>query len=286
MTKNWYPGHMAKTKRLISEKYDLIDIVYELIDARIPVSSKISNIDSILKNKPRLLIMTKSDLCDLEVTCEYVKHYEDKGYKVILANLNDSNIVRTIIDETNELMSSLQEKRTNKGLKEKEIRALVIGIPNVGKSTLINKLANRKVANVGNKPGITKNITWLKTNSNILLLDTPGILAPKIDSDMVFLNLASMGTIKKEILSPDEVAIHILKILNTYYPHILKERYKIDSVNIDDILLTYEAIGKNKGLLTKGGEVDETRVSELIINDIKQEYIKGITFDRRESQDD
>ena len=224
---NWYPGHMAKAKRLIEEKYSLIDIVYELVDARIPYSSKIKDIDSLLKDKPRILIMTKKDLCDLEVTNKWVKYYEEKGYKVLLINGTDKNEYKKIVDLTHEMMKDLQETRASKGIIKKEIRALVIGIPNVGKSTLINQLAQKKVASTGNMPGVTKSLVWLKTNSDILLLDTPGILWPKFEDQKIALNLASMTAIKSEILPVDEVAIHILNILDKYYPNILKMRYNI-----------------------------------------------------------
>lgn len=177
---NWYPGHMAKTKRLIKEKYNLIDVVYEVIDARMPKSSKIKDIDELLKDKPRILIMTKKDLCDLDVTKKWVKYYEELGYYVVLADLSQNNSVSEIVDLTHKITKEIQEKRENKGLTKKEIRALVIGIPNVGKSTLINRLAGRKVAVIGNNPGVTKNLSWLKTNSNILLLDSPGYFMAKI----------------------------------------------------------------------------------------------------------
>ena len=274
---NWYPGHMAKTRRLISEKYNLIDIVYELIDARMPYSSKIKDVYDLIRNKPKIVIMTKKDLCDLKVTQKWIKYYENLGSKVILVNLNNDEDYKKIIDETYKIMDSVQEKREEKGMKEKDIKALVIGIPNVGKSTLINKLANKHVTDVGNIPGVTKEVKWLKTPYNISLLDTPGILWPKINNENIAYNLASLSSIKEEVLPLDDVAVYILRMLKEYYPDILKERYKLN--NIDDIELAYEIIGKNMGAI-KNGEVDYDRVSKKIINDLKLEYVKGITFDR------
>ncbi len=277
---NWYPGHMQKTKRLIKENINLIDLVYEVIDARIPYSSKIIDIDDYLKGKPKILIMTKIDLCDLEETNKWIKYYQNKGMKVVKVDLKNKKNINEVLQITEQYKKELDKKRLEKNMKPRKIRILITGIPNVGKSTLINCLVNKKAVNVGNKPGVTKSLDWIRINDKIELLDTPGILWPKFTEEKVAFNLASLTAIKEEVLPLTEVVIYILKQLEKYYPDILKERYKIDKV--EDLDETLTTIGKNRGCLIKGGMVDYEKVYSLILNDVKNGNIKNITFDRYE----
>ena len=274
---NWYPGHMAKTKREIKENIDLIDIVYEVIDARIPKSSKNKDVDGLIKNKPRILIMTKYDLCDEENTKKWCKYYESLGYKVVLLDLIKNPNLQPILDETTKLLKELNEKRKLKGLKERKARALILGIPNVGKSTLINRLVGRKATNVGNKPGITKKLEWIRINNQIELLDTPGILWPRLDDEIVALNLASMTAIKEEILNLEEVAIYIINTMLKLYPTQIKERYNIE--NETDIVDILDKIGKKIGAI-RNHETDYEKVYTTVLKDLREGYLGRITFDR------
>ena len=276
---NWYPGHMAKTKRLIKENIDLIDVVYEVIDARIPYSSKIPNIDEFIGNKPRIIIFNKIDLCDLKETEKWMNYYNEKDYKTIALDLEHDFNMSKLVSLTDEVMKNINESRIEKGLLKKKTRVLVVGIPNAGKSTLINRLVGKKAVNVGNRPGVTKDLNWIRINENIELLDTPGILWPKLDEENVALNLATFTAIKEEILPLYDVCEYALRTISKYYPDILKERYKIDEIN-DDFIETLEAIGRKRGCIIKGNEVDYDKVIGIIMSDIKQGVIKGVTFDR------
>lgn len=277
---NWYPGHMAKTKRLMKEKLALIDIVFELVDSRIPYSSKILDLDDIIKNKERILIFTKSDLCDMEETKKWMTYYQDQGYTVLIMDLLSNPSMNEIINATNEALTELNEKRSKKGLKPRKSRAMVVGIPNVGKSTLINRLAGKKAVSIGNKPGVTKSLDWIRVNKDVELLDTPGILWPKFEDQNIALNLASMTAIKEEVLPIDLVVTHILTMLNNYYNDILRSLYKIDEIDTENIENTLTIIGENRGLVSKGNVVDLDKVMMTIINDVKSERLKGVTFDR------
>lgn len=277
MAINWYPGHMAKTKREIKEKLDLIDIVFEIIDARIPKSSKNIDVDSLIKNKPRVLIMTKLDLCDEVETKKWIKYYEEKGYKVIALDLINNPNLNLIYNETSKLQNELNKKRHEKGLKERRIRALIVGIPNVGKSTLINRLVGRKATNVGNKPGITKQLEWIRINNELELLDTPGILWPKFEDQEAALNLAAMTAIKEEILDIEEVAIYIINTMLKLYPDNIKNRYNLTDTS--DIVIILDQIGKKIGAI-RNKETDYDKVYATILKDLREGYLGKVTFDK------
>ena len=276
---NWYPGHMAKTKRLIKENLKDIDIIYELVDSRIPTSSKIQEIDELIKDKPKVLVMSKYDLCDKQETNKWIKYYEGLGYNVIKMDIEHDFDKKIFIKTTKEILKEKDELRLSKGMEKRKYRVLIIGVPNVGKSTLINRLVGKKATNVGNQPGITKDVSWIRIDDDLELLDTPGILWPKIDVGNTAYNLASFTAIKEEVLPLNRVAIYILETLEKYYPNKLEERYGFNSLD-EDIVVNLDIIGKKRGCLIKGGEIDYDKVITIIINDIKNGYINGITFDR------
>ena len=274
---NWYPGHMAKTKREIKEKIDLVDVVVHVIDARIPKSSFIKDIDEFTKGKEKIILMSKYDLCDVVETNKWKAYYEDLGYKVILKT---DSVKKDLINAINQVMKSVNEKRKKNGLLPKKAKIMIVGVSNVGKSTLINKIVNKKATQVGNKPGVTKNISMIKINNEIDLIDTPGVLWPKFDDKDTALNLASMTIIKEEVIPLDEVAIHILEILSKYYPDKLKSNFGLEFFDTESLEENYLKISKYKNIPLISGEVDYDKINYLIINSIKNETIKGITFDR------
>lgn len=276
---NWYPGHMAKAKREIKEKLNLIDIVFEVIDSRIPYSSKNIDLDDLTSSKPRILIMTKMDLCDINKTNLWKKYYEEKGYTVIMLDLISNQNINIIFDKIKPVVEEINNKRKSKGLKERKIRALIIGIPNVGKSTLINRLVRKKATNVGNKPGVTKNLEWIRISDKLELLDTPGILLPKLDNEMVAYNLASMTAIKEEVLDLEDIAIYIIKKMLKEYKDNLVSRYNLNEDK--DIVSILDQIGKRIGAV-QNNETDYDRVYRKVIKDLQEGYLGRVTFDNIE----
>ena len=273
---SWYPGHMAKTKREIKEKIDLIDIVFEVVDARIPYSSKNKEIEEMTKGKPRVIVMTKIDLCDNDKTNKWIKYYEDRDYIVIPIDLINNPNTKIIFDKIKPLVDEINNKRKSKGLKERKARILIMGVPNVGKSTLINRLVGRKATNVGNRPGVTKNLEWIRINEKVELLDTPGILWPKLDEEEVAYNLASMTAIKEEVLDSEDIAIYIIKKLLSDYPDNIINRYSLTKT--EDIVDILDEIGKKIGAF-RNSETDYDRVYKRVIKDLQDGYLGKITFD-------
>ena len=279
---NWYPGHMAKTKREIGEKLNLIDLVYEIVDARIPLSSRIEEVDNIIKSKPKIIIMTKYDLCDKAETDNIISYYERLGNDVVPVDLITGANIKKVIAVSEKYQKIENEKRAKKGLKPRGLRVLVLGIPNVGKSTFINTIAGKKKTVVGNKPGVTKQLSWIKVNKDIDLLDTPGILWPKIENQEQAKKLALFSSIKEEILPKEELAIYALEILSKLYKDRVEERYGV-TYNNNDIVEILDTIGTKRGCLERGGIVSYEKVYNLILQDIKNNNFGNITLDRKDS---
>lgn len=274
---NWYPGHMAKAKKEIKEKLDFIDIVYEIIDARMPLSSRIP-LDEFTKNKEKIIIVTKYDLCDKTRTDEILKKLPEEHILTFDLKSSNKQDINNLIKLTNAILKPLNDQRVKKGLKPRTFRALVVGAPNVGKSTLINRIRGKNVQITGNKAGITKSLTWIKISNTIELLDTPGILYPKITSKEVGFNLASLASINENILNKEEISNYIITTLKNNYPSILENRYniKLTSYENEDI---FNLIGKSTNSYKKGMELDRERIYTIIMNDLKEGRIKNITLD-------
>lgn len=273
---NWYPGHMAKARKEMKELMPLVDIIFEVIDGRMPISSKIPDLDEIVKNKKRILIVTKWDLCDQEKTKKLLKRYE-KDYEMIiptdaLHQLKKNEILQCV----RKIQSKVNLERKEKGLKERNARILVVGVPNVGKSTLINQFVGKKVAKTADRPGVTTVNSWIRIHKEVELLDSPGILWPKIENSEVALNLASLSSIKEEILDVESLSEYVLDKMLSLYPENLKNRYQLSSMKKEDIRIE---IAKKRGFLSKDLEYDNEKVSKTILKDLKEGYFGKITFD-------
>ena len=276
---NWYPGHMAKTRRAITENLKLVDAVVEIRDARIIKSSANPDIDSICQNKPRLILLNKSDLSEEAITDKWIKSLSKENVKVIKTNSLSGKGLREIKPMLNLLLEQKLERLHSKGLKNIVIRVMVVGIPNVGKSSFINKMANNKTAKTGDKPGVTKSNQWIKTKMGIELLDTPGVLWPKFEDEQVALNLAFTGAIKDEIMDIEELALKLIETLQEHYPKNLKERYKIEEL-CETPLENMELIAKKRGCVMHGGNIDYNRVAIMLLDEFRAGRLGGISLDR------
>lgn len=280
MTIQWFPGHMAKAKRQVIEKLKLIDVVIELLDARIPYSSRNPMIDEIISGKPRLVLLNKADLADPKKTDEWVSYFESKGLTCIAINAQTKNDLKNIISACKALTQEKFDKMRAKGIKNtRAIRALIVGIPNVGKSTLINRLANKPIAKTGDRPGVTTGQQWIKVGKEFELLDTPGILWPKFEEEIVGYRLAVTGAIKENLLDLQDVVVYALKFLIEEYPENLKDRYQLDILSTDIVKL-FDQIGKFRGCLMGGGLVDYDKTAEVIIRDLRSGKLGRLTFDK------
>ena len=277
MNINWYPGHMKKTKEEIINSLKLVDIVLEVIDARIPVSSRNPLISEITQKKDRIIIMNKTDLSDPNENEKWIKKFADDGIKAIKMNAKEKINTKEIYNIAKEILFEKFKKNEEKNIENENIRMMVVGIPNSGKSTFINNIAKRKGARVGNRPGVTQQKQWIKTKENILLLDTPGVLWPKFDGQ-TGLNLSFTNAIKDEILNIEELCLKFIEFMKESYPKNLEERYKIDSNKT--ALEIYEEIGIKRGAIIRKGEVDYTRCANLIFNDFRSGKLGRITIEK------
>jgi len=277
MNFQWYPGHMTKAKRQMQEDIKLIDLVVEIVDARIPFSSRNPDIDELGKNKYRLVLMNKADLADKKVTEKWSAYFKDKGFFVVSLDARSKNGMKAITDIIMEACKEKIERDLKRGIKNRPVRAMVVGIPNVGKSTFINSYAGKACAKTGNKPGVTKGKQWIRLNKNVELLDTPGILWPKFEDQMVGLRLALIGSIKDEILNIDELAIELIKYLLQAYPGVLAKRYDLEEV--EDPTQILFGVAKSRNCLKQGNELDYSKAAVLLIDDFRSGKLGNLTLE-------
>lgn len=283
MNIQWYPGHMAKTRKMIIENISLVDIVIELVDARVPYSSKNPDIDTLAKNKHRIIVLNKADLADEVKTNKWKKYFEDKNFNVIILNSLDGKGMNDIISVSRELMKEKIERLKKRGRIFVPIRAMVTGIPNVGKSTFINKFVGKATAKTGDKPGVTRAKQWIRIKKDFELLDTPGILWPKFDDESVGLKLAFTGAINDNIIDIHTLSLKLIEYLVIMNPESIKERYKIEfeeNSTSQDILWN---IGNKRGFKTKGGDIDIDRTANILIDEFRGSKLGKITLEEPET---
>ncbi|ASK63508.1 ribosome biogenesis GTPase YlqF [Virgibacillus phasianinus] len=274
----WFPGHMAKARRQVEEKLKLVDFVIELVDARAPLSSQNPMLQQVLQSKPKMVILMKKDLADQRETDRWISYFQDRKMSAMAINVNDKSDIQKVIHLAKEFGKAKMDKLLKKGIQPRAARAMIIGIPNVGKSTLINRLANKKAAKTGDRPGVTKQQLWIKVKKDFELLDTPGILWPKFEDEMVGLRLAALGTIKDQLLSLQDITAFVIQFLQGHYPTLLEERYTIDS-DMQDMVQIFETIGKKRGCLESGGTVNFDKVADVVIQDLRSGRLGSITLE-------
>lgn len=281
MNIQWFPGHMAKTRKLINENLKLVDVVIELRDARIPLSSENPEINVLIGNKPRIIVLNKFDLADSDVLALWKSHYEKLGIKVILCNSVSGKGVYDVKKAVLELMKDKLDGYKEKGQRFKVIRTMIVGIPNVGKSSFINRIAGKAIATTGNKPGVTKSKQWIRLDKDIELLDTPGILWPKFEDEKVGYNLAFTGAIKDEILDIEELALHLIGYLQKNYSELYCKRYKIDE-DITEMtpLELMELTAKKRGCIISRGDTDYHRIANIVLDEFRSAKIGEISLER------
>lgn len=273
----WYPGHMTKAKRMMQENIKLIDLVIELVDARLPVSSRNPDIDELGKNKARLILLNKADLAEEKWNDAWAEYFKKKGYSVVKVNSKRGGGIKSIQGVIQEACKEKIERDRKRGILNRPVRAMVVGIPNVGKSTFINALAGKACAKTGNKPGVTKGKQWIRLNKQVELLDTPGILWPKFEDQAVGLRLAFIGSMKDEILNTEELAAELIKFLGTYYPDVLPEKYAVEPD--EDPYVVLHQIAKNRNCVVKGNELNTEKAAMLLLDDFRNGRLGRLTLE-------
>ena len=274
----WYPGHMTKAKRMMQENMKLIDLVIELVDARIPLSSRNPDIDELGKNKARLVLLNKSDLAEDRWNDAWAEYFKEKGYSVVKVNSKKGGGIKSIQGVIQEACKEKIERDRRRGILNRPVRAMVVGIPNVGKSTFINTLAGKACAKTGNKPGVTKGKQWIRLNKQVELLDTPGILWPKFEDQQVGLYLAFIGSIKDEILNTEELAAEFVGFMNAEYPGVLEEKYQVEPDS--DHYGMLKKIAESRHCILKGSELDTKKAAMLLLDDFRNGRLGRITLER------
>lgn len=278
----WFPGHMAKARREVQEKLKFVDFVIELVDARAPLSSENPMLHQVIQQKPKMRVLMKRDLADPTITKQWIKDNESNEIPTIAVDVQNKQDIQQVIEMAKKMTEEKMARLKRKGVRPRAGRAMIIGIPNVGKSTLINRLVNRKIAKTGDRPGITTSQQWIKINKDFELLDTPGILWPKFEDQVVGYRLAAIGTIKDQLLPIDDVAVFVLEYLQANYFSLLETRYQL-SERIEDMEKLFEHIGRLRGSLESGGYINIEKTAELIIHDLRIGKIGRITLERPEN---